>query len=146
MRAKSLCLSWTLAAILVASASAAEPDFYLVMQKCKTAVGYLVLSDDSLKIIDGDASTSACIRRSSSVTCALSFLEGGEGHKGNLVEYKVLADSPPLLLLSDGNGSEFISIHTTQRSAVVISRVAGLEYAGSKVCQGVYATSFDLGR
>ena len=68
----------------------------------------------------------------------------GHGHKGDLAQYRVLADSPPILLLSDKNGSEFISINTTQRAAVVITRAVGLEYAGSKVCQGLYATSFDI--
>ena len=37
----------------------------------------------------------------------------------------------------------FISINTTERAAVVVTRIAALEYLGSKVCHGVYATQFD---
>ena len=69
---------------------------------------------------------------------------GAQGHKGNRVQYKVLADSPPILLLSDETGGEFISINTTQRAAVIITRILALESASSKVCHGLYATSFDV--
>lgn len=143
MRSRTVLPS-TLAALLALPSAAAEPDFYLVMQKCKTAVGYLSLSDDSLKVIDGDPATSACVRQSASVSCVLFFPGGEKGHKGDLAEYKVIADSPPMLLLSDEHGGEFVSINATKRAAVVVTRVAALEYAGSKVCHGVYATSFDL--
>lgn len=144
MRSKTILVSSVLAALLAVCAMATEPDFYLKMQKCKITVGHLVLSDESLKVIDGDPPTFACIRQSASVSCALSLESGVQGHKGNHVQYKVLADSPPILLLSDETGGEFISINTTQRAAVIITRILALKYASSKVCHGLYTTSFDL--
>ncbi len=146
MRSKTVLASSVLATLLAvtAAASAAEPDFYLMMQKCKITVGHLVLSDESLKVIDGDPPTFACVRQSASVSCALSLESGAQGHKGNRGQYEVLADSPPILLLSDETGGEFISINTTQRAAVIITRILALESASSKVCHGLYATSFDL--
>ena len=124
--------------------SAIEPDFYLMMEKCKTTVGYLVLSDQSLRLLEGDPATSACIRQAGTVLCYLSWGDGTPGHRGNVVEYQILADAPPLLILSDANGGEYISVNTTERAAVVVTRIASIEYAGSKVCHGLYATSFDL--
>lgn len=144
MRLIGVLVAWALAAALATPGAATEPDFYLVMKKCRTVAGYLVLSDESLRVTDGEPVTSACVRNSGKVSCSLSFEGGGQGLKGNLVEYEVVADSPPTLLLVGENGSEFISINTTERAAVVVSRIASLKHAGSKVCHGVYATSFDL--
>ena len=144
MKSNAILASLALTALLATPASAAEPDFYLMMQKCKTAVGYLVVSDESLKGIDGDLATLACSRQSADVSCVLSMEGGAEGHKGRHVQYKIVADSPPKLILSDEAGGEFISIDTTQRAAVIITRILGLEFAASKVCHGLYATSFDI--
>ena len=144
MRSKTVLVSSALAALLATPASAAEPDFYLMMEKCKTAVGYLVASDENLKVIDGDLATLACSRQSADVSCVLSMEGGAEGHKGRHVKYKIVADSPPKLILSDEAGGEFISIDTTQRAAVTITRILGLEFAATKVCTGLYATPSDL--
>ena len=124
--------------------AAQEPDFYLAMQTCKTTVGYLSHSDQDLKVVEGDPARLACKRESSAVTCVISFDGAAEGHKGSLAEYVVMADSPPILMMSDKNGGDFILINTVERAAVVVTRMAGLEYAGSKVCRGLFATAFDL--
>ena len=143
-RAKTLLLACGLVAALPTRALATEPDFYLVMQNCKIAVGYLSLTEESLNVIDGDPATSACFRQPGAVPCAFAFEAGAEGHKGNSADYTVLSDSPPMLFLTDENGSEFVSINTTKRAAVVVTRLAAHEYAGSKVCHGLYATASDL--
>jgi hypothetical protein len=125
-------------------ASATEPDFYIILESCKTAVGYLVLSDESLKVLEGDPATFACTRSSKVVSCVLAFPGGEPGHKGSTADYSVLIDSPPYLHLTDKNGGEFIAIDTSKRAAVVLTRVLGQQYAGSKVCHGLFATSFDM--
>lgn len=66
---------------LASTALGEEPDFYLKMLKCKTVVGYLVPSDDSLKVLDGTPVTIACHRRSKKITCELSFDDQSEGLK-----------------------------------------------------------------
>ena len=144
MKSKTVFASSALTTLLVTCASAAEPDFYLMMQKCKTTIGHLVLSDESLKVLDGELFALACTRQSANISCGLSMESGGEGHKGSQVQYKIVADSPPKLILSDESGGEFISIDTTQRAAVIITRIVRPDFAASKVCQGLYATSFDM--
>jgi hypothetical protein len=144
MKSKAVLAPLALTALLATSTSAAEPDFYLMMEKCKTTVGHLVVSDESLKVLDGDPATLGCYRQSADVSCVLAMEGGVEGHKGSQIQYKIVTDSPPKLILSDKSGGEFISIDTTQRAAVVITRILGLEFAASKVCHGLYATSFDI--
>jgi hypothetical protein len=131
--------------LAAAPALAREPDFYVAMQTCKTVVGYLVLSDESLKVFEGDPTVLACARTGKTVDCLLSFPKPGQTSvTGDTINYQVLADSPPHLILSNSNGSEFLSIDLVQRAAVSITRHLDVKLAGSKVCQGVYATSFDL--
>jgi len=50
-------LSPAIALMFSLSGYAAEPDFFINFTSCKNAVGYLVLSDESLKIIEGDPTT-----------------------------------------------------------------------------------------
>src|SRR4029453_5157689 len=92
---------------------AEEPDFYLKMLKCKTAVGYLVASDDSLKIFEGAPTTNACRRRSKKIACDLAFDDKGEGHKGSVAEYQILLDSPPHLHFSDATAGDRFAVHTS---------------------------------
>jgi hypothetical protein len=58
-----------------------RPDFHLFLDKCRTTVGYLVLSDESLKIFDGDPVYNVCTRRSRRVSCTLTFPGAGEGYQ-----------------------------------------------------------------
>jgi hypothetical protein len=48
-----------------------EFDFYLFMDKCKATIGYLVLSDESLKIFEGTPIHHACNRNSQNIACIL---------------------------------------------------------------------------
>lgn len=123
---------------------AAELDFIINFSSCKNAVGYLVLSEESLKIIEGDPTKMGCSRHAEDISCSFVFRDGQEGRKGNTETYKVVIDSPPLLHFATSNGSEFIAIDTSQHAAVLVSRVLGKQFAGSKVCQGLYATSFEM--
>ena len=130
---------------LVSSATyASDPDFFINFLSCKNAVGYLVLSDESLKIIDGDPTTMGCVRHSSDISCDFVFNDGKEGHKGNSETYKVVIDAPPLLHFATSNGSEFIAFNTSQHAAVLVSRLLDKQFAGSKVCHGIYMTSFEM--
>lgn len=137
-------LSALLLALAATNANAIEPDFYILAQSCKTTIGYLVLSEESLKTVQGDPATFGCMRLGSEMLCAFAFEGGLRGHKGNAVTYNVDLDSPPHLFLSDAKGSELISINTQVRAAVIVTRVAGIEYLGAKVCHGIYATASDV--
>jgi len=136
---------WILIGVLYAWPShATEPDFYIIFESCKTIVGYLVLSKESLKVFEGDPTTMRCSRRADNISCAFEFKSGDKGHKGNTENYKIVIDSPPSLNFTTPNGSEFIAIDTTKHAAVLVSRVLHEKFTGSKVCQGLYATSFEM--
>ena len=132
--------------ILLCSAHtyAAEPDFYIDFSSCKTTVGYLVLSDVSIKTMDGTPTTMGCFRRGDHISCTFMLKDGSKGIKGNNENYKVLLDSPPLLYFETENGSEFVAVNTKQHAAVLTVRVLGDQYSGSKICQGLYTTSFEV--
>lgn len=136
-----LIVSITWCISLINPAFAAEPDFYVNFSSCKIAVGYLVLSDESLKVVDGDVTVMACNRKSNNIFCDFIF-KGNQ--KINSVEYQVTLDSPPLLHFSTNNGSEYVAIDTSQHAAVVITRVLEKKFVGSKVCQGLYTTGFEM--
>lgn len=136
-----LVLSSTL---LASSLYAADPDFYLLGKKCQTTVGYMVLSDESLKTVEGTPVQNACTRTGKKITCQLVFSDGGEGHKGTSAEYKIILDSPPLLYFTDENGGDWIAVHTTNHTAVIVTRVVGQQFVGSKVCHGIFATQSEM--
>lgn len=134
-------------ALLIFSAqyvSASDYDFYIEFSECKNTVAYLVLSDESLKVMPGDPTFMACKRISNIVNCDFQFKNKQKGHKGNSEQYEVILDSPPLLYLSSKSGSEFISIDTTQHSAAITTRLVHQKYLGSKVCRGLYLTDFEM--
>jgi hypothetical protein len=114
------------------------------MQKCSTTVGYLVLSDESLKTIEGTPVTNACTRRGKAVSCQLAFQDGGQGLKGSSANYTVSLDSPPMLLFSDQESGDWIMVDTTKHAAVIITRVVDQQFAGAKVCQGIFATQSEM--
>jgi hypothetical protein len=126
---------------IINSSFAADPDFFIEFSSCKIAVGYLVLSEESLKIFDGDVTVMACNRRSDNISCDITFK--GQSKKIN-VQYQVTLDSPPLLHFSTKSGSEYIAIDTSQHAAVLINRVLETKFAGSKVCHGLYTTAFEM--
>jgi len=123
---------------------AEEPDFYLKMLKCKTAVGYLVPSDDSLKILDGTPTTNACRRRSKKITCDLAFDDKGEGHRGAVAEYQILLDSPPHLHFSDDTAGDWFAVNTSTHTVVMVTRIVGEQFLASKACQGIFATQNEV--
>jgi hypothetical protein len=141
MRGLSIILCIALCMFTIDPSFAADPDFFVDFSSCKIVVGYLVLSDESLKIMDGDMTVMACNRRSNNISCDLTFR--GSSQK-NIVQYQVTLDSPPFLHFSTKNGSEYVAIDTSQHAAVVITRVLETQFAGSKICQGLYATAFEM--
>ena len=141
MRRLFVILCITLCMSVIDSSFAIDPDFFVDFSSCKIAVGYLFLSDESLKIIDGDVTIMACNRRSNNISCDFTFK--GQSQKTN-VQYQVTLDSPPLLHFSTKDGSEYVAIDTSQHAAVVVTRVLETQFAGSKVCQGIYATAFEM--
>jgi hypothetical protein len=131
---------------LCAEVSATEYDFHIDFRECKAAVGYLVLSDESLKVLPGEPTFFSCNRESSVIECDFIFKQDPEQHgvKGNHEVYEVLLDLPPLLHFRSENGSEFLAINTTQHAATVTTLVLDQVFLGAKVCSGVYLTDFEL--
>ncbi len=134
---------WNLGAFLVLFATpviSIAADFYLDFDRCKITVGYLVLSNESLKTFDGDGSVTACTRISQTIRCEFEFPSGGSKGYRNSDEYKVHIETPPLLIFTNANMSDYYVIDMSQHAATLITRVMDSKSAGAKVCQGTYMT------
>lgn len=118
-----------------------EPEFYIHSQECKILIASLI--DKSVKVAQGDASTTGCRRNGSEVTCAVSFKSGGTSEEP-IKTYRVLIDSPPMFYFGSENGAEFYSVNFSQHTAVVTARMADATYTGYKVCGAVYLTAFEV--
>ena len=140
----AMCTVAGLLIVPLAEGQAERPDFHLLLEKCKTTVGYLVLSGESLKVFDGEPVYNACTRKSRRVSCALSFPGGVEGLKGQAAEYSVVLDSPPLLHFTDANYADYFAINLSEHSVVLITRIAFDKGLGSKVCHGIFATDDEV--
>ena len=138
---KRILILLTLWLFCTLHAYAGEPEFFIQFSDCKIATGYLVLSDESLRVFDGDPTAMGCSRDSNKISCQYTF-EGSQQAKA--VAYNITMDSPPLLHFAASNGSEYIAIDTSQHAAVIITRIVQKQFIGSKVCQGMYATAFEL--
>lgn len=114
-------------------------DFYLYFESCRITVGYLVLSSESLKTFDGDGSLTTCTRISQSIRCEFEFPGGSKGYR-NSDEYKVHIESPPLLIFTNANMTDYYVIDLNQHAATLITRVMDPKFAGAKVCHGTYMT------
>lgn len=122
--------------------SANDIDFYIQFESCKTTVGYLVLSENSVKTLDGDIFTMACgkVKNMPNMLYCVSQIEDEPKH----VYYKITFDSPPHLHFMTENGSEYIGINTANHAAVHINRIVGESFVGSKICHGTYLTQFEV--
>lgn len=137
----------TAAALLLAPLAEGQserPDFHLLLEKCRTTVGYLVLSDESLKAFEGEPVYNACTRRSRKVSCTLSFPGAAEGIKGRTAEYSVVLDSPPHLHFTDAKYADYFAVNLSEHSVVLVTRVAFEKGLGSKVCHGIFATDDEM--
>jgi hypothetical protein len=86
----------------------------------------------------------ACTRASGKLDCQLGFSGGGEGIKGNSVQYNIDLDSPPTLMFSDARRSDFFIVDLNEHAAAAITRIVDTRFAGSKVCHGMYLTESEL--
>jgi hypothetical protein len=139
-------LTFALFALLTSAAARGEGyDFYINFDKCQSVVGYLVISNESLKIIPGEPTVLACKRQSSAILCDFIFKNNPqqEGIKGNSEKYKIVMDIPPLLHFKSETGAEYVAVDTTQHASTIITRIIDRQFAGAKVCQGLYATDFE---
>jgi hypothetical protein len=128
-----LCLGCAIAwaALLIASIAEAQgvrPDFHLLLEKCKTTVGYQVLSEESLKIFEGEPIYNACTRKSRKVSCVL----GSEGIKGKTADYSVVLDSPPHLHFTDDTYADYFAVNLSNHTVVLVTRVLFDKGLGSK--------------
>lgn len=135
----SLFAAWVIGSTLL---QASDADFYLLMNECSTTVGYTVLSDvGGLKTLDGTTMTNACSRTEQRIRCALIFDDGSEG---TIAEYRIFMDTPPRLMFTDDTAADWFMIDTSAHAVVMVTRVVGEQFAGAKVCQGVFATREEL--
>ncbi len=135
--------TWAFALMLmIASAVDAQPDFYVEATECKMLLGYL--NDGSLKVLEGDRVAYQCVRRGREVVCNVQFESGGRGSRGDTQTFRVIADSPPILVFGIENGADYFYVDTSKNSAVITSRRAELEWHGHKVCTALFATHDQL--
>ncbi len=125
-------------------AIAAEPDFYLEPIDCKSVLGYV--DDGSVKVVEADPPSYECARQGSTMECTIRFDSGGKPRKAGPQKYRVVIDSPPILLFTVENGSDTVFVNTSKSSAVITTRLAEMQYSGSKVCSAVFATKFQIDR
>jgi hypothetical protein len=127
------------------SAAEDDPDFYLMIKHCETSVGFLTSSEADIKHLQSEPNHFICSRSPhNSIVCKMEFPEGSTGQKGPQIELEVVLDVPPSLLLANQHGSDFVAIDSSKHSAVVITRLLENEYAGSKVCHGIYLTEAEM--
>lgn len=124
--------------ILLSKAAYAESDFYLYFEKCKLTIGYLVHSNDSLKITDGDGSLVQCSRISQAINCEFINLETKRPYAFGT--YLVRIETSPILIFSDESGADYFVVDQVTHAATIITRVVDPQFAGAKVCQGTYMT------
>lgn len=126
---------------------AAEEDrsFYLLMKHCETSVGFLTSAEAEIKRLQPEPIQFICSQSiDKKVVCDMQFPEGDAGQKGSQIEFAVLLDMPPSILLANKYAADFVAIDSVQHSAVVITRLVEDRYAGSKVCHGEYLTSDEM--
>ena len=114
-------------------------DFYIKFDKCSITVGYLVLSNESLKTVSGDGSLTVCTRNGQAIHCDFSFSGDSKGFTDS-GDYTVRIESPPLFIFTNTNMSDYYVIDQVQHAATLITRVMDPKYAGAKVCNGTYMT------
>ena len=127
-----------------ASSIYAQADFFLVMEECKTTLGYIGPSDEALATVSTDNSVFACTRASQEITCNVSVGEADAQEGTTTASFTVGLDSPPSLYFQDPNGSDFFAINLTNHRVVSISRYVSEYVVGSKVCRGAYLTASEL--
>ena len=124
---------------LLTEANAEPFDFYIKFLSCKILIGYIALSDESLKVIKGETSIMGCKRDSNIVKCSFEFDDGGKSIKGAHTEtYQVVMDVPPHLHFRTESGSEYIAIDTSQHAAADINRLVDQRLLGRK-CARVFS-------
>jgi hypothetical protein len=130
---------WALLFLFMIPSTITAADFYLHFTSCRITVGYLVLSNESLKTFEGDGSLTTCTRVSQSIRCEFEFPSGSKGYR-NSDEYKVHIESPPILIFTNENMSDYYVIDMNQHAVTLITRVLETKFAGAKVCHGTYMT------
>lgn len=116
-------------------------DFYLVVNECKTVVGFTTMANVDMKVYDSTKYIASCTRSEGKVKCDFFFEDKA---KSNKMTYNVIIETPPLLHLESDNGAEYIAIHQTNRSVTALSRAVGEEFLAGKLCQGLYATKYEF--
>ena len=112
---------------------------------CKFLVGFLVFSDKSLVVRQGDPTFMACKRESNAIHCDFIFKADPDQQavRGNSENFTVIMDSPPLLWFESDNGGIFVAINTSQHAVTLISRIVDRRFLGSQVCHGLYTTQYE---
>jgi hypothetical protein len=123
-----------------------SPDFYLILDQCKTTVGHLVPSKKGITETHPKPVHFVCSRDAQKVDCEMLFPDGGEGINGSTAHFEVKLDIPPYLYLANKNFGDFVAINVVSHSVVVVTRMLEDEYAGSKVCHGKFATGYEMDR
>jgi hypothetical protein len=128
----------------VAEGQSTRPDFHVLLQTCRIMVGLHESSGESIKTVEGELVYNVCMRRSRQISCALGFLEGGKGIKGETAEYSVVLDSPPHLHFAGERYADYFSVNLSNHSVVFVGRYLSEQAVGAKVCHGLFATDDEI--
>ena len=122
----------------------ADPDFYILVDSCKTAAGALHMNKEGVKITEGDSYIMACERHSKNIECTTTFKDIKNKEYNATRTYFIKLDYPAMLVFADENHADYVAANPSSGGAVVITRIINEMIAGSKVCQGIYLTSSEM--
>jgi hypothetical protein len=89
--------------------------------------------------MESDGSLTVCTRSGQTIRCSFQFPSGSKPNRSS-DEYRVHIESPPLLIFTNANMSDYYVIDMSQHAATLITRVVESKFAGAKVCQGMDVT------
>ena len=130
--------------LLIAIPCYADPDFYILVDSCKTAAGALHINKEGVKITEGETYIMACERHSKNIICTTTFSDVRDKDNNAIRTYFIKIDYPAMLVITDENHADYIAANPSSGGAVVITRMINETIAGSKVCQGIYLTSSEM--
>jgi len=121
------------------AAEGANADFFILFQQCKATFAPLHMTDNPVLTADAEPVGLACVRSDGQMHCLLEV----DSQQTEQV-YNIKIDIPPLLAFATDGGGDFVTVHTTNKTAVISSRLADTQILGAKICHGFFLTTSEL--
>lgn len=121
------------------AASAQEPDFYLIFNKCKIVVSQVVsIEGERSRDIEGDTLRYGCYQEGKSVRCVQL------DPQQKMVEYIIDFQSDKMFYLKTPFYADFIVLNLASHAAALQSRILTESAVGVKICTGAVITDAQL--